>query len=198
MRGRTVLAVVVGLCVVQSWAHADSIKFDFNSLGRFDRDNKISEYMTAVYGSGVSTDGARATDETATPGGTTDMFIATSLQLLNRGDFEILFETVPIISARFEGHVLDPTRGEDFNFWAYDGDTEVLHFARDEGEEVFDSGLLMFSQPVNRLVISDSGRKDVGIDDLTVVVAPDPTCGLILLVGTFGLSCRRRRARPSR
>ena len=198
MRGTAVVAVILGLGMLQASTHADPITFDFNSLGRFDRDNKITEYMTAVYGSGVSTDGARATDETAAPGGTTDMFIATSLQFLNRGDFEILFETVPIISARFEGHVLDPTPGEDFNFWAYHGDTEVLHFTRDDGDEIFDSGMLNFSQPVDRLVISDSGRKDVGIDDLTVVAVPDPTCGLILLAGAFAVSCRRKRANVSR
>ncbi len=149
--------------------------------------------MTAVYGSGVTTNGARATDETSVPGGTTDLFIATSLQLLNRGDFEVLFESMPIISARFEGHVLDPTPGEDFNFWAYSGDTEVLHFTRAKGEETFDSGLIDFSQPVDRLVISDNGRKDVGIDDLTVVAVPDPASGLLLLAGVGAFAARRRK-----
>ncbi len=174
-------------------AQADSFTFDFNSLARFDRDRQISEYMTAVYGSGVSTDGARATNETSVPGGTTDMFIATSLQLLNRGDFEILFESVPIVSARFEGHILDPTPGEDFNFWAYFNDVEILHFSRDKGEEIFDSGLLTFSQPVNRIVISDSGRKDVGLDDLTVVPVPDPATGLLALAGLGAMLARRRK-----
>jgi len=191
MRGTIVLSVFLSIGVLGVSSNADPITFDFNSLARFDRDRQISEYMTAVYGSGISTNGARATDETANPGGTTDMFIATSLQLLDRGDFEILFESVPIISARFEGHVLDPTRGEDFNFWAYSGDTEVAHFIREKGEETFDSGLLSFSEPVDRLVISDSGRKDVGIDDLTVVVVPDPATGVLLLVGT--LAALRRR-----
>jgi hypothetical protein len=183
----------MGFLVFAGSARADSVTFDFNSLGRFDRDRQVSDYMTAVYGSGITTDGTRATDETSTPGGTTDMFIATSLQLLNRGDFEILFESMPIISARFEGHVLDPTPGEDFNFWAYNGNTEVFHFTNNNGVETFDSGLLNFSQPVDRLVISDNGRKDVGIDDLTVVAVPDPASGLLLLAGLGAFAARRRK-----
>jgi hypothetical protein len=193
MRGNSLIAGALGIVVLAASARADSVTFDFNSLGRFDRDRQISEYMTAVYGSGVTTGGARATDETSVPGGTTDLFIATSLQLLSRGDFEVLFESMPIISARLEGHVLDPTVGEDFNFRAYSGNTEVLHFARDTGTETFDSGLISFSQPVDRLVISDSGRKDVGIDDLTVVAVPDPASGLLLLAGVGAFTARRRK-----
>ncbi|MDO8632226.1 MAG: hypothetical protein Q7R41_17215, partial [Phycisphaerales bacterium] len=134
MCGNSLIAGALGIAVLAASTRADSVTFDFNSLGRFDRDRQIGEYMTAVYGSGITTDGARATDETSVPEGTTDMFIATSLQLLNRGDFEILFASIPIISAQFEGHVLEPTPGEDFNFWAYSGNTEVLHFTRDTGE----------------------------------------------------------------
>jgi hypothetical protein len=193
MMGNALISGALGIVVLAVSARADSVTFDFNSLGRFDRDRQISDYMTAVYGSGVTTNGARATDETSIPGGTTNMFIATSLQLLNRGDFEVLFESMPIISARFEGHVLDPTLGEDFNFWAYSGNTEVLHFTRDTGEESFDSGLLNFSQPVDRLVISDNGRKDVGIDDLTVVAVPDPASGLLLLAGVGAFAAHRRK-----
>lgn len=193
MRGNSLIACALGVVVLAANARADSVTFDFNSLGRLDRDRQISDYMTAVYGSGVTTGGARASDDTSVPGETTGMFIATSLQLLNRGDFEVLFESIPIISARFEGHVLDPTLGDDFNFWAYSGNAEVLHFARDTGEETFDSGLLTFSQPVDRLVISDNGRKDVGIDDLTVVAVPDPASGLLLLAGLGAFAARRRK-----
>lgn len=193
MMGNALISGALGIVVLAASARADSVTFDFNSLGRFDRDRQISEYMTAVYGSGVTTNGARVTDETSVSGGTTDMFIATSLQLLNRGDFEVLFESVPIISARFEGHVLDPTPGTDFNFRAFNGDTEIFHFFRNEGVEIFDSGVLNFPQPVDRLVISDSGRKDVGIDDLTIVAVPDPASGLLLLAGVGAFAARRRK-----
>lgn len=193
MRATPFVYSAVGFFVLAAGASADPVTFDFNSLGRLNRDPQISDYMTAVYGSAVTTGGARATDDTSVPGGTTDMFIATSLQLLDRGDFEILFQTLPIVSAQFEGHVLDPSPGDDFNFWAFSGSTEVLHFARDVGQETFDSGLLQFSQPVDRLVISDSGRKDVGIDDLAVVAVPDPSGGLLLLAGVGAFAARRRK-----
>lgn len=173
---------------------AQTFTFDFNSLENRDRDRSISDYMTAIYGSPVETDGARVTDETADPGGVTDLFIATSLQLLNRGDFTIDFGDVPIIGAQFEGHVLDPTRGEDFHFRAFNGDAEVFSFTRDEGEEFFNSGWLSFPAPVDRILISDSGRKDVGVDDLTVQVVPEPATAMLMLAGLSAVMLRRKSA----
>ncbi len=184
-----IIAVVAGI----SDASAQMFHFDFNSLENRNRDNSISEYMTAIYGSTVETDGARVTDETSIPSGVTDLFIATSLQLLNRGDFEIVFDDVSIIGVQFEGHVLDPTLGEDFNMRAFNGNVEVFAVARNEGEETFDSGWLTFPSPVDRLVFSDSGRKDVGIDDLMVQVAPEPATLGLLLVGIAGGMFRRSR-----
>jgi len=188
-----VLCFCTALSIAGLTASAQTVTFDFNSLENRNRDNPISDYMTAVYGSSVETDGARVTDETSTPGGVTDLFIATSLQLLNRGDFEIVFGDVPIIGAQFEGHVLDPTFGEDFHFRAFNGQAEVFAFSRDEGEETFDSGWLTFPSPVDRLLISDSGRKDVGIDDLTVQAVPEPVTALLMLAGLAVILVRRRQ-----
>ena len=64
----------------------------------------------------------------------------TSLQLLNRGDFEVLRACR---SARFEGRVLDRTLAR-ICFWAYSGNTEVLRHC-DTGEESFDSGQQLFA-----------------------------------------------------
>jgi hypothetical protein len=183
---------LAGFGLFASAASAQTVTFDFNSLENRDRDNSISAYMTSVYGSAVDTDGARVTDETSIPGGVTDLFIATSLQLLNRGDFEIDFGSIPIISVQFTGHVLDPTVGEDFHMVAYNGEVEVHSLSRDGGEETFDSGLIQFITPVDRLVFSDSGRKDVGIDDLTVQVVPEPVTGMMMLAGLAALGARRR------
>lgn len=167
------------------------VTFDFNALDSRDRASAISDYMTAVYGSTISVTGARAFADETDP---SDLFIATSFQLFSRGDFEIVFEEVPILGAQFEGHVIDGTVGDDFSFTAFDGDTVRLTFSRNDGVTVFDSGWIDFGGPVDRLVVTDGGRKDVGIDDLTVAVVPDPATGLLLLVGVgAGRVLRRRR-----
>lgn len=178
--------------LIASGASAQTFTFDFNSLENRDRDNSISDYMTAVYGSNVETDGARVTDETSIPGGVTDLFIATSLQLLNRGDFEILFSDVPIIGVQFTGHVLDPTIGDDYHMRAFNGDVEIFSFTRDEGQETFESGWISFNTPVDRLVFSDSGRKDVGVDDLMVQAVPEPISLVLMLTGMSAIVARRR------
>ena len=167
------------------------VTFDFNALDARDRSSAISDYMTAVYGSTISVTGARAFEEETNA---SDIFIATSFQLFNRGDFEIVFEEVSILGAQFQGHVIDGTVGDDFSFTAFDGDTERLSFSRDDGVTVFDSGWLDFGGPVDRLVVTDGGRRDVGIDDLIVEVVPDPATGLMLLAGVcVGRVFRRRR-----
>ena len=167
------------------------VTFDFNALDSRDRSSAISDYMTATYGSTVSVTGARAFAEDTDA---SDIFIATSFQLFSRGDFEIVFEEVPILGVQFQGHVIDGTIGDDFSFTAFDGDIERLSFSRDDGVTVFDSGWIDFGGPVDRLVVTDGGRKDVGIDDLTVAVVPDPATGLLLLAGAcVGRVLRRRR-----
>ncbi len=183
------------LLAVTAWgeARAELVTFDFNSLGLFARDSAVSDYMTDVYGSTITTDGVRASNDRSDPGGDTNMFIATSFQIFDRGDFIILFEELPIIGAQFEGHIIDATIGDDFSFIAYNGDTEILSFSRNDGVEIFDSGWIEFSEPVNRIVVSDSGRKDVGIDDFVVQPVPEPATVLLFVVGASAFLCRRRR-----
>lgn len=194
MRSVNLTIGTVCLCVCTA-ARAETVAFDFDSLAAFAWDNAISNYMTAVYGSTVTTDGARATNERND--GRFDRFIATSLQLLNRGDFEILFEDIPIVGAQFEGHVIEATAGDDFSFLAFAGDTLVASFSRNDGSETFDSGWIALSQPVDRIVISDTGRKDVGVDNLVVQPVPEPSTALLALVGA-GALLRRRRTRAAR
>ena len=153
------------------------IAFDFDSLDVPRGDFVISNYMTSLYGSEVTTAGARTVNDEAAG----DVFIATSIQLLDRGDFEVLFAEVPITGAQFEGHVIDATLGDDFSLKAFMGPTLVFSLVRSEGVEVFDSGWLDFGAAVDRLLISDSGRRDVGIDSLTVMAVPEPVSGLIWL-----------------
>jgi len=168
------------------------VTFDFNSLAIRRGDTVISNYMSDLYGSGISTDGARSTAERDNDA---DIFIATSLQLLNRGDFIIEFLDLPILGARFEGHVIDATAGDDFRFRAFAGDNEVFTLNHNFGVEVFDSGWLDFPEPVDRLIISDNGRKDVGIDDFTVQPVPEPATIVLaaFALGFVALARYRRR-----
>ncbi|MBI3834971.1 MAG: hypothetical protein HY287_11635 [Planctomycetes bacterium] len=169
------------------------VLFDFNDLSVFDGPNAISNYMTSLYGSTVNVQHTRTISDPTAPGiGNPDKMIATSIQIFDRGDFDILFPDHPITSVQFEGHVLDASPGEDFHFAAFNGDTDVFDLTRSNGEEVFDSGLIIFSQPVDHLHFSDSGRHDVGIDDLRVNAVPEPGT-IFLAIIAFGALLRQGR-----
>jgi len=183
----TVLFAVVALAP----ASAQNVEFNFDDLRLFEGPRAIGEYMTSAYGSTVSVDSARTT---AVWNDADDRFIATSLQLFNRGDFEILFEETPIIGLQFEGYVIDATIGDDFTLTVFNDDLELLtvgSVVRNEGEEVFQSDWETLPAPGNRIVVTDSGRKDVGIDDLIVQPVPDAATGVLVLVGAAALLRRR-------
>jgi len=186
---RAIVLVLALAAAVQ--AGATPVVFDFNALEHRDRSGPISDYMSAVYGSTVDADGAVAFEEADDA---SDLFIATSFQLLNRGDFIITFAEVPILGVQFEGRVIDGTIGDDFAFHAFAGDVEVASFSTDQGEGVFDSGWIPFDTPVDRLQFTDSGRKDIGVDDLIVQPVPEPATGLLMLAGFAALGGVRRRS----
>jgi len=192
----------IGVCMlIASWmvaasaATAQTVSFDFDALGRFDGSRNISDYMTDLYGTSITVAGARATTDATDA---TDRFIATSLQLFNRGDFEILFDEMPIVGLQFEGYVLDATPGDDFTLRAFNDDTLLLIVevvARDNGEEVFQTEWFDLPSAANRLVVSDTGRKDVGLDDLIVQPVPEPATLALMLIGTGAIFLRRRHVR---
>lgn len=164
------------------------VEFDFDALPNLRFSSAITDYMSEVYGSPITVEGARTYSEGF---GGSDIFIGTSLQLIGRGDFEILFLETPITAARFEGHVLDATIGDDFEFKAFSGIQFVTSIQRNEGVEVFDQDWVYFSQPVDRIIVSDTGRKDVGIDDFAVQVVPEPATFLLLASGVAFAGRRR-------
>lgn len=183
---------VTSLMVATSAATAQTVTFDFDALGRFDGSRNISTYMTDLYGTSITVDGARAATDA---NDAADRFIATSLQLLNRGDFEILFDETPIVGLQFEGYVLDATPGDDFTLRAFNDDSLLLMVevvARDNGEEVFQTEWFALPAAANRLVVSDTGRKDVGIDNLVVQPVPEPATVALMLVGAGAVYLRRR------
>lgn len=193
-----VVTLIFSLAIAAPYAAADTdtVFFDFNTLGRFDGSRNISDYMTTEYGSSITVDGARASRDATDD---TDMFIATSLQLLNRGDFEILFDETPIVGLQFEGYVLDATPGDDFTLRAF-SDSDLLLtvevVARNFGEEVFQTEWFTLPTAANRLVVSDTGRKDVGIDDLVVQPVPEPATFALMLIGAGVVYAKRRAKRP--
>ena len=189
MRAKNSACAVLAVLCNTAGVFATKICFDFDSLAVPRGDLVISNYMTQTYGSDVSTDGARTIDDAA-PG---DVFIATSIQLLGRGDFVIRFEDAPIVGFQLEGHVINATPGDDFSLTAYLGLTQVFQFNRSGGIEVFDSGWNDFSGPVDRLVISDHGRVDVGIDQLCVMPVPEPASAMVW-VALAVLTARKRRS----
>jgi len=191
----SLLTLTAILAVAAGTARAQDATFDFNALGRFDGSRAISDYMTTEYGSPISVSGARATTDV---NDSTNRFIATSIQLFNRGDFEILFQDTPISGLQFQGYVLDATPGEDFSMTLYNDNVQLLvvtNVTRDNGQEMFQSDWIDLPLPANRIVVSDSGRKDVGIDNLVVRPVPEPATGALLLVGAVAL-IRRRRSSP--
>lgn len=187
-----VITFLASVLVAAAMAAAETVSFDFSALGRFDGPRNISAYMTELYGTSVTVDGARATTDADDE---TDRLIATSLQLFDRGDFEILFDEIPIIGLQFEGYVLDATPGDDFVLTVFSDDTLLLTvavIARDSGEEVFQSEWFALPAAANRIVVSDTGRKDVGIDDLIVEPVPEPVTVVLMLVGVGAVYLRRR------
>ena len=189
-----VVTLVALVMVAASATAVETVSFDFNALARFDGPRNISEYMTDLYGTSITVEGARTTRDADDE---TDRFIATSLQLFNRGDFEILFDEMPIVGLQFEGYVLDATPGDDFTLTAFSDDTLLLTVevvARDTGEEVFQTEWFALPAAANRIVVSDTGRKDVGIDDLIVEPVPEPMTAVLMFVGAGAVYLRRRLA----
>jgi hypothetical protein len=218
---KLVFISVLAICLVT--VAQGSVTFNFNSLSDGGNSAAISTYMTGAYGSTVTVSDATA-DNDAWSGNTT---IAIRTAASVGVDFEILFVNTPITSLLGQGgtgstvgYVYDATESDDFSIKGYDstyGDVEnpsasalVNSWSVDYGTFWFwdlgDDTLvrlpdLSFSRPVSLLVISDSGERDVGIDDLQVepyvtgsAVIPAP--GAILL-GSIGVSIvgwlRRRR-----
>jgi hypothetical protein len=188
--------VLAAVLMIVSTAQAD-ITFDFNTLGWFQDDVTISAYMSALYEPGVpssvTTDGA-----VSAPG-----WIGTNLFAGLDKDFEISFNDVPIIGAQFIGYVLAPSEGADFTCEWYNGGDLVGALSRDNSFEVFDSGWLDFSGPVDRMRFSNAGVHDIAIDDLTVRRADlhVPVPGAVVLgivgLGVAGAVVFRGRNRPA-
>jgi hypothetical protein len=175
---------------------------------------RVTDYMTNVYGSSVTATGAAAwrNDETAPldldwPGKSgTDKWLRTyGSASLTPGAFQISFDTVPIVKFSGDFYVFTETQFDDFTVTAYDstyGDRynpspsaalAAYHWWGGTGQGHFsvDLGLI---RPATLLIFTDGGWYDIAIDNLQV--SPVPAPGAILLgsigVGLVGWLRRRR------
>lgn len=213
---KLIFAAVLSICMVGAAQAFVTFTFDdgsgANKLYDGDGSRDIGTHMTWRYGSTVTVSDAEADNddwEISGPDNET-IFIRTGVSSSEK-DFEILFATVPVTSISGIGYVFDDTSGPDIVITGYGSDygsvenpsgTSVGTWSADPGDDKQVSFSLTFSSPAYLLVISDSGEKDVGIDNLQVepyvagggAVIPAP--GAILLgsigVGLVGWLRRRR------
>jgi hypothetical protein len=208
----TICAVVGMILAISGTAQATLFTFDTVPealLENTDNQTTISNYMTGLYGSmvTVSDAGIRDNGDTSTdwiwPGrSNSDNFMRTD----SSEDFEILFAITPVTSISGLGYVFEHTTGDDIvikgygsNYTASGGNVEnpnpsalVGTWSANPGDNQQVSFSLSFSSDAYLLVISDSGEKDVAIDDLTVTPTPEPATIALLGLGALSLLRRKR------
>jgi len=190
---RNLILVAAVLVMAAPAAQAD-VTFDFNPLVPvLHGDTAISNYMTNVYGSSVTTNGARVGLDL---GFGMDPYIFTDI--LTGGDFDIWFNDVPVKALQFQGHVFRATRGADFRLKAWSGGSVVFNEAYFGGEGTFNTPWIVFSDPVDHLRFSNSRVHDVGIDDLQVEPVPAPAAVVLGAIGLGLVAWMNRRFSYSR
>ncbi len=221
LRAAGVAAVIV-VSMGHAVHAASVVEFDFDVpfLRSGDGPDRLSLYMSFLYGSQVT-----ATDATVdvSPSPVFDKYIYTDRSTGPAGsDLEISFDDLPIQQFGFIGYVFRATLGADFRVRAYNSDYDTGTYSvfgfdvphsrgapnpaslvRDFSYEVggpFATGFvpettLRFDEPVELLVISNSGVHDVGVDNLRVKAMPTPTAagaGLALVAGVLAMRRGRR------
>jgi len=211
------LSVVAILAVVTPAQAAVTFDFEGATVGGAGPDyvgsanQRVTDYMTAVYGSSVTATGAAAwtnDDVGADWAGKTgtDKWLRTyGSASVTPGLFQISFDALPILAGGFDAYVFAATADADFtvSFYTSDyGDRYNPNPGAHLGTFPTDFGVggmvvsFVSPVPISLMVFSNEGWHDIGIDNLTVMpVVPAP--GAILL-GTIGAGLigwlRRRRA----
>lgn len=176
---------ILTILIVGAAQATTTFTFDDGYLVFADKDPEISSYMTDIYGSAMTVEGAYVGSD---DNFNTTLFISTYTN--NSGTFDIWFEDAPIGAASFDWFVFEATDGADFKCVAYDAQNNIVDvfFEYTEENAGGSSGLIMFDSPVTHLWFTNSGFHDVGIDNLTVgggTAAPSPSA---ILLGSIGVS----------
>ena len=170
------------MITIAGYTPVQAVTFDFDDLASMSDPSAISSYMSNLYGSNISVSGAMAGPIAPGDPFGPDPYLFSTISpgnpVLFPFSIEIGFDSNnPIGSIEFEGAVFGDNPGHDFRLWAYSngGSTLVEVYKWDvpagSGVLSFDSGLINFTAPIDRLVFSDNFIYDVGIDDFTIVGA---------------------------
>lgn len=191
-----------------------SFNFDDPSLSSSSGSSTISQYMTDIWGSSVTSSDGRIRQDSPSVDwgldGNTTRYLSTDLQAGNGvalGDIEVSFDSAPIYGVRFDGFILDATAGADFTFEAFGAayglrelpSSSALVYSESwefgvDGMPFDTGGWIYFNAPVTLLRFSDSGSYDVGFDNLQVLSRPVPLPGAVWMAGMLlaGLGVGRR------
>lgn len=175
------------------------ITFNFDALSPGDKDAAISQYMTDLYGSSVTTE-----DAIAGKMGSAGIYLWTVGDLWGGytgydGNFDIFFNEVPITGIRFNGMLIDGDVGADFVLRAYSDGSVVETYVWPDASAVFDSGPITFSTSIDQVKFSNEGIHSLLVDNLSVVQAeaeghlPVPAAAPLALVGLAMAAVALRR-----
>lgn len=171
---------------------------------------RVTDYMTSVYGSSVTATGAAAwtnNDVGANWAGKTgtDKWLRTyGSASVTPGYFQISFDTVPVVAGGFDGYVFEATGSVDFTWMAYDsgyGDRYNPNPAALISWASFDVAVgpvtvgfnSPLARPISLMVFSNEGWHDIGVDNLLVTQVPVPGAVLLGLLGLGAAGVRLRR-----
>ena len=205
-------AITACLLLLAGVATADNcVKFDFEDLYYGQGDSAISAYMTGEAGFDVETDGAKVGWDLGWYGNWGDYLYSSE----RGGAFSICFEQ-GITSIDFDGYVFDAQDGAsvtDFRMFAYDYDGNLVgyeaydtggewkkywhwgwkwYFDEDDHEAVGPDGAIEFCKDVYKVVFSDDGKHDIGVDNICVTPVPLPAAAWLGFVMLGGLAAVRR------
>ena len=179
MTNRIRILAIVAVITLASYIPTQAVTFDFDDLGTWSGPGAVGDYMSDLYGSEVSVRGTMVGPLFPPDPFGPDPYLFSTTEASDSALFpysiDIGFDADnPIGSVSFEGAIFGDNPGHDFRLWAYtDGGQTlagVLSWDTPVDDEAwwFDSGLITFDVPIDRLVFSDNWIYDVAIDDLSV------------------------------